>query len=951
MLTMAENVIAAGAENRPPMLDKSQYSSWRSRMLLYIKGKEHGKQLYDSIINEPFKHGTIEVPEPLTTPATIKDSYYDELTDAEKICEACDIKSTNIVLQGLPQDIYKKRIKVLINDMHSIGMSMQPLQVNTKVVNHLQPEWRKFVTDVMLAKDMHNTNFDHLYAYLRQHEAHANEVRLMRQRYPDPLALHQSSLAPSANQPSVVQQQSYQTLDAHQSLVIHHQSYQAHVHHQSSQANFPHLDSGLVVPSFLPSDDPIASLKKALTFISTSFASQYPPTNNHLRTSSNPRNQATIQDDKEIPTPAIFQTDDLDTFDFDCDEAPSTSTILMAKLSAYDLDILSKVPNPETYQTNTMVDHIIHTIVKQHDALCVMDTEETLILVEESRLKMHAKQNDPIAKDKKVNIAPIDYAALNKLSEHFVPQKKLSAKQAFWLPISKPVFETPPAQPEPVLKQIPRELPTISLFKDSFNKMRSHVNNFDKVITVHTKVTGQNEGTWGFEHIRRDYEKDVKPFVKTLKEYFYMFDQDRKCFEIQKKNLFLENDRLLELIISQDLVHIAVNSLAAIVDYQSMEKSYLDEYNERTFTIDGNTFPLTRITSTTVVPPKQLFPAKVVKKIPPSSNNLGEPKQSNVGTIRFGNDHVAEIIGYGNYKIGNVTISQVYYVEGCRSTQGIKGNNFVHYVTRRNDKILSNLSRLKLQRPSLGYGIKGKRKKHTHKPKVKDFIQEKLYMLHMDLCSPMRIESINGKKYILVFDDYSRFTWLKFLRSKDETLEFLIKFLKQIQVRLNATVRNIRTNNGTEFVNQMLKAYYEDVRISHQILVARTLQQNGAEAVATTFFTQNLSLICNHHNKTPYELLHDKKPDLTYFHLFGTLCYPTNDSKDLVLTQGVEEQLQPAQFDYDPFQDILTSEPSSQESSSNLKSTNHQPLEHLRKWTKNHLLANVIGNPSRPVST
>ncbi|GKF63355.1 hypothetical protein Tco_0186803 [Tanacetum coccineum] len=78
---------------------------------------------------------------------------------------------------------------------------------------------------------------------------------------------------------------------------------------------------------------------------------------------------------------------------------------------------------------------------------------------------MLEKQNDPIAKEKKVNIASIDYVALNNLSghfvKHFVPQKKLSAEQAFWLPISKPVFEIPPVQPEPVLKEIPRELPTI----------------------------------------------------------------------------------------------------------------------------------------------------------------------------------------------------------------------------------------------------------------------------------------------------------------------------------------------------------------------------------------------------------------------------------------------------------------------------------------------------------
>nr|GEX55300.1 retrovirus-related Pol polyprotein from transposon TNT 1-94 [Tanacetum cinerariifolium] len=92
----------------------------------------------------------------------------------------------------------------------------------------------------------------------------------------------------------------------------------------------------------------------------------------------------------------------------------------------------------------------------------------------------------------------------------------------------------------------------------------------------------------------------------------------------------------------------------------------------------------------------------------------------------------------------------------------------------------------------------GKRKKHNHKPKSDDFIQEKLYLLHIDLCGPMRIESINGKKYIMVtVDDYSRFTRVKFLQSKDETLKIVIKILKKVQVRLNATVRNIRTDNGT----------------------------------------------------------------------------------------------------------------------------------------------------------
>nr|GEW01200.1 retrovirus-related Pol polyprotein from transposon TNT 1-94 [Tanacetum cinerariifolium] len=178
-----------------------------------------------------------------------------------------------------------------------------------------------------------------------------------------------------------------------------------------------------------------------------------------------------------------------------------------------------------------------------------------------------------------------------------------------------------------------------------------------------------------------------------------------------------------------------------------------------------------------------------------------------------------------------------------------------------------------------------------------------------DLYGPMRVESVNGKKYILVIvDDYSRFTWVKFLRSKDETLDFIIKFLKMIQVRLKVPVCRIRTENGTEFVNQTLREYYEEVGISHGTSVARSPQQNGVverrnrtlikaartmliyaqvplflwtEAVATACFTQNRSIIRFRHGKTPYEVLHSKLPDLSFFHVFDALCYPTNDSENL----------------------------------------------------------------------
>ncbi|GJR63352.1 retrovirus-related pol polyprotein from transposon TNT 1-94 [Tanacetum coccineum] len=171
------------------------------------------------------------------------------------------------------------------------------------------------------------------------------------------------------------------------------------------------------------------------------------------------------------------------------------------------------------------------------------------------------------------------------------------------------------------------------------------------------------------------------------------------------------------------------------------------------------------------------------------------------------------------------------------------------------------LPRLKFEKDHLcpAYAM-GKSKKQSHKPKSKDTNQEKLYLLHMDLYGPMCVASVNRKKYILVIvDDYSRFTWVKFLASKDEAPDFIIKFLKMIQVRLNATVRNIRT----------------DTKLSLLIKPCETTMNKLASLM-----------------KHRWRKLHNKmvllkgeivrlKPDLSYLYVFGALCYPNNDSENL----------------------------------------------------------------------
>nr|GEW60407.1 hypothetical protein [Tanacetum cinerariifolium] len=211
---------------------------------------------------------------------------YAELSAAEKIQADCDMKATNIILQ-------------------------EQFQVNTKFLNSLPPEWSKFVTDVKLVKDLHTTNFDQLHVYLKQHELHANEVHLLRERNQDPLAFfspsqygsihptqHYSSTYPSQpqfNHSSVQLTYPYQSQLNHQTSSVLQIAYQSPKVSPQPITESPLADSGFVVPLFSLGDDPIPCLNKAIYFLTAVASSKFPSINNQLRTSSDLRNQATIQ--------------------------------------------------------------------------------------------------------------------------------------------------------------------------------------------------------------------------------------------------------------------------------------------------------------------------------------------------------------------------------------------------------------------------------------------------------------------------------------------------------------------------------------------------------------------------------------------------------------------------------------------------------------------------------
>nr|GEX63787.1 hypothetical protein [Tanacetum cinerariifolium] len=279
MTSLADKAILSSVDNRPPMLEKDMYDSWKIQMEVYMLNQQHGRMILESVENGPILWPTVE------EDGVTRLKKYSELSAAEAIQADCDVKATNIILQGLPSEVYA------LVSTH---------KVNMKFLNTLPQEWSKFVTDVKLVRDLHTTNVGQLHAYLGQHEYHANEVRLMHERTSDPLALSHppeyASQAPSSSHLSI----SYLPNDIQSS--VNHNVYMASsstpqieyaptVHQQTE---FLSPETGLVVLVFQKGDNLIDAINHMISFLTAVVTSRYPATNNQLRTSSNPRQQAII---------------------------------------------------------------------------------------------------------------------------------------------------------------------------------------------------------------------------------------------------------------------------------------------------------------------------------------------------------------------------------------------------------------------------------------------------------------------------------------------------------------------------------------------------------------------------------------------------------------------------------------------------------------------------------
>nr|GEY97363.1 integrase, catalytic region, zinc finger, CCHC-type, peptidase aspartic, catalytic [Tanacetum cinerariifolium] len=871
---------------------------------------------------------------------------YSELSATKAIQADCDVKASNIILQGLPPEVYtlvsnhkvakelweriqllmqgtsltkqkrecklydefdkfayKKgeslrefylRFSLLVNDMNIYNVKFEQFQVNTKFLNTLPLEWSKFKTDVKLVRDLHMTNVDQLHAYLGQHEFHAN-------KYGSPFQSSQYGSHAQSSTPLLI---TYPSNDFQSS--VHHNvynpsssipqvEYAPSVHQQS---DFSQPDSGLIVPVFQKGDDLIYAINHMMSFLTGVVTSRYLTTNNQLRNSSNPRQQATITNERVTIQPIQERQNSL---------AASTSRPYTSGPSGNNsgnrgMLSVTTVKEKDTCQSNAQNQK--RKEMRHDPGIAEVQTTQYVITnnaaYQADDLDAYDSDCDEINSAKIALMENLSHYGFNSLAEKEESRnidRELALEKQNSMNSEEPNLSTRPTQIE-----VPKELPKVSMVNSSLKKLKYHLASFDVVGKERTTATAITKGTWGFKHTKACFRDEIIPFVKALKDLFNSFDLFLidELFEVQ--NVFNQIEQAVEqhrvnLPTSASGSHPSGNtkkdriqqiqsrakknkleayprnirtslqikkSVVNTKDIASVPNSKLNvKYDLQCVTCNGcmfsdnhdsyvlefinyvnvcNACPLTKITTTAKVLIKKPIPLEsnaskpVVVQIvlwyldSGCSKHMTEDRSQLtnlinkfLGMVKFDNDHVAKIIGYGDYKIGNVTISSVYFVEGLghslfslgqfcdldlevafrqhtcfiHNLKGVdlltrsRGNNLYtlslgdmmasspicllskasktkswlwhRRLSHLNFGAINHLARLGLVRglPKLKFKkdhlcsacLMGKSKKKSHKPKSEDTNQEKLSLLHMDLYGPMRVEIVNGKKYILVIVD------------------------------------------------------------------------------------------------------------------------------------------------------------------------------------------------------
>nr|GEV12020.1 hypothetical protein [Tanacetum cinerariifolium] len=523
MTSLADKAILSGANNQPPMLEKDMYDSWKSRMELYMLNRQHGRMILEYVENGPLLWPTVE------EDGVTRLKKYSELLAAEAIQADGDVKPTNIIIQGLPLEVYA--LASTHNVAKELWERIQLLMQGTSLTKQereckLYDEFDKFV--YMKGESLRDF-------YLR-FSLLLNDMNMYNMKL--------EQFQPSNDIQSSVNHNVYMA-----SSLIPQMEYAPTVHQQSE---FSSPKTGLVVLVFQKGDDPIDAINHMMSFLTAVVTSRYPAKNKQLRTSSNPRQQATINNGRVTIQPIQGRQNSMTAgssrpYASGSGRASGKQRVIVCYNCKGEGHMSKQCTKPKRKRDAEWFKDKVLQVQAQANGQ-VLQEEELEFLADPGTAETSSNQYvvtnnaayqaddldaydsdcDELNSAKIALMANLSHYGSDNLAEdfetRFVPQTELSAEQAFWSRYSVQP-EEPNLSASTTIVEVPKELSKFSLVNSSLKKLKFHLASFDMVIKERTTATAITEGTWGFEHTKACFRDDIIPFVKALKESFNSFDQ------------------------------------------------------------------------------------------------------------------------------------------------------------------------------------------------------------------------------------------------------------------------------------------------------------------------------------------------------------------------------------------------------------------------------------------